>query len=56
MWSYFRLPEVKGRTYEELDLLFTNKVPARQFATTHVDAYTTSLGAEDEKTRVEQVA
>ncbi|KKY34503.1 putative mfs sugar transporter [Diaporthe ampelina] len=56
IWSYFRLPEVKGRTYEELDLLFTNKVPARHFASTHVDAYTTSSSAEDEKIRVEQVA
>ncbi|KAI5925899.1 sugar transporter-like protein [Camillea tinctor] len=39
VWSYFRLPEVKGRTYEELDILFMNKVPARQFSKTHVDAY-----------------
>ncbi|KAL2291397.1 hypothetical protein FJTKL_12803 [Diaporthe vaccinii] len=56
IWAYFRLPEVKGRTYEELDLLFSNKVPARHFATTHVDAYTTSSGIEHEKTGVEQVA
>lgn len=39
VWGYFRLPEMKGRTYEELDILFANRVPARQFATTHVDAY-----------------
>jgi SP family general alpha glucoside:H+ symporter-like MFS transporter len=38
-WSFFRLPEAKGRTYEELDLLFQKKVPARKFASTHVDPY-----------------
>ncbi|KAK8113373.1 hypothetical protein PG984_013899 [Apiospora sp. TS-2023a] len=39
LWSYFRLPEIKGRTYEEIDILFSNKVSARKFAGTHVDAY-----------------
>ncbi|KAK7967966.1 Major facilitator superfamily domain- general substrate transporter [Apiospora aurea] len=39
LWAYFRLPEIKGRTYEEIDILFTNKVSARKFAGTHVDAY-----------------
>ncbi|KAI0390012.1 sugar transporter [Xylariaceae sp. FL0594] len=41
VWSYFRLPEIKGRTYEELDMLFMQKVPARKFASTHVDPYET---------------
>jgi hypothetical protein len=31
IWSYFRVPETMGRTFEELDLLFDKKVPARQF-------------------------
>ncbi|EEY15935.1 general alpha-glucoside permease [Verticillium alfalfae VaMs.102] len=39
MWSYFRLPETQGRTYEELDLLFHERVPARKFKLTHVDPY-----------------
>ncbi|EMR72447.1 putative mfs sugar transporter protein [Eutypa lata UCREL1] len=39
IWAYFRVPEVKGRTYEELDILFANKVPARKFAKTEVDPY-----------------
>lgn len=39
LWAYFRLPEIKGRTYEEIDILFTNRVPARKFTGTHVDAY-----------------
>jgi SP family general alpha glucoside:H+ symporter-like MFS transporter len=39
IWAYFRLPEPKGRTYAELDLLFDKQVPARKFATTYVDPY-----------------
>lgn len=31
VWAYFRMPETMGRTYEELDLLFDRRVPARQF-------------------------
>lgn len=31
IWCYLRLPETKGRTYEELDILFERKVPAREF-------------------------
>ena len=38
-WSYFRLPEPKGRTYAELDVLFEHKVSARKFASTSVDAF-----------------
>jgi MFS transporter, SP family, general alpha glucoside:H+ symporter len=30
-WCHFRLPESKGRTFEELDILFERKVPPRQF-------------------------
>ena len=39
VWAFFRLPEPKGRTYEELDLLFERGIPARKFATTVVDPY-----------------
>ncbi|KAK1499406.1 general alpha-glucoside permease [Colletotrichum cuscutae] len=39
IWSYFRLPECKGRTYEELDMLFARGIPAREFSKAHVDAY-----------------
>jgi SP family general alpha glucoside:H+ symporter-like MFS transporter len=31
-WCIFRMPETKGRTYEELDILFERRVPARAFA------------------------
>jgi len=39
IWTYYRLPEPKGRTYGELDVLFEDRVPARQFATTQVDEF-----------------
>ncbi|EEQ36049.1 putative maltose permease [Clavispora lusitaniae] len=32
IWSYYRLPETKDRTYEELDIMFERNVPARKFA------------------------
>ncbi len=31
IWTFFRLPEPKGRTYGELDALFEQRVPARRF-------------------------
>lgn len=37
IWAYFRLPELKGRTYEEIDILFTKRVEARDFKKTVVD-------------------
>lgn len=36
-WSYFRLPEAKGRTYAELDILFERRLDARKFASKDVD-------------------
>ncbi|KAI0159289.1 general substrate transporter [Pestalotiopsis sp. NC0098] len=42
IWVYLRLPEPKGRTYAELDMLFEHQVPARQFAKTKIDPYATS--------------
>jgi hypothetical protein len=31
VWCWFRLPESQNRTFEELDILFQKRVPARQF-------------------------
>ncbi|KAK3679030.1 hypothetical protein LTR78_001483 [Recurvomyces mirabilis] len=31
IWSYFRVPETRGRTYEELDLMFSRGVKTRAF-------------------------
>ena len=45
VWTFFRLPEPKGRTYAELDILFDQRVPARKFATTQVDRLDTSIDA-----------
>ncbi|KAH6695460.1 general substrate transporter [Plectosphaerella plurivora] len=39
VWTFFRLPETKERTYEELDILFDAKIKARDFAKYKVDAY-----------------
>lgn len=36
VWTYFRLPEPKDRTYGELDVLFEHKVSARKFKGTQV--------------------
>lgn len=44
-WAFFRLPEPRGRTFGELDVLFEAKVPARKFRHTVVNPFT----AEDEK-------
>lgn len=38
-WTYFRLPEPKGLTYADLDVLFENKVSARDFSKVRVDPY-----------------
>jgi len=39
IYCYFRLPEPRGRTYAELDILFENRVPARLFHKTIVDPF-----------------
>lgn len=61
-WSYFRLPEPKGRTYAELDVLFERGVSARKFASTvvdrldaHVAGGDAAAGSGDEKNQALQV-
>lgn len=39
MWVYFRLPEPKGRTYAELDILFERRVTARDFSKTDTNPF-----------------
>ncbi|KAH0498667.1 hypothetical protein TgHK011_005908 [Trichoderma gracile] len=46
VYTYFRLPEPRGRTFAELDVLFEKKIPARKFASTKVDVFHESI---DEK-------
>ena len=31
VWCWFRVPEMKGRTYEELDIMFERGVKTREF-------------------------
>ncbi|KAI1015370.1 hypothetical protein LB504_010891 [Fusarium proliferatum] len=43
VWVFFRLPETKGRSYAELDVLFEQGVSARKFATTEISAFEQEL-------------
>lgn len=44
IWAFFRVPETKGRTYEELDLLFDKGVPAREFKKYQLEGAISSAG------------
>ncbi|KAK3943949.1 maltose permease [Diplogelasinospora grovesii] len=46
VWAYFRVPETKGRTYEELDILFERKVPTRQFKDYAIEGANSPAGCE----------
>ena len=35
---FFFVPELKGRSYEELDELFERRIPTRRFASTQTEA------------------
>lgn len=37
VYCFFCLPETKGRTFEELDILFERKVPSRKFKKYQID-------------------
>ncbi|KAM0327609.1 hypothetical protein ACHAQA_005902 [Verticillium albo-atrum] len=39
VWTFFRLPETKDKTFAELDILFERRIGAREFAAYKVDAY-----------------
>ncbi|RDW65139.1 hypothetical protein BP6252_10790 [Coleophoma cylindrospora] len=39
IWAFFRLPETRHRSFEELDMLFARKIPARKFKHTEAGAY-----------------
>lgn len=46
IWAYFRLPETKGRPYDELDILFAKGVSARRFKDYNIDAFDVNQNAE----------
>ncbi|KAK5080717.1 hypothetical protein LTR05_008421 [Lithohypha guttulata] len=35
--AYFQLPEMKGRSYREIDIMFRRRIPARQWKKTEID-------------------
>ena len=37
VWAYFRIPETRGRTYEELDIMFTMHLKTKEFKDYQVD-------------------
>ncbi|KAF3025466.1 hypothetical protein E8E14_002679 [Neopestalotiopsis sp. 37M] len=37
VWAFFRVPETRGRSYDELDMLFSKNIPARKFKDYQVD-------------------
>jgi len=37
IWAYFRVPETKGRTYEELDIMFSRGLKTKEFKNYRVD-------------------
>ncbi|KAJ5529577.1 hypothetical protein N7527_002970 [Penicillium freii] len=39
IYTYFRVPEPRGRSFAELDLLFERGISARKFSTTQVDVF-----------------
>lgn len=43
LWAFFRLPETRSRSNEELDVLFAQKISARKFAKTDVNAFDTQV-------------
>ncbi|CAK7206137.1 hypothetical protein SEUCBS139899_008921 [Sporothrix eucalyptigena] len=43
LWTFFRLPEPRGRTFSELDYLFERGVSARKFSSTPVDVFGNEL-------------
>ncbi|KHO00457.1 MRT, a raffinose family of oligosaccharides transporter [Metarhizium album ARSEF 1941] len=55
IWTYFRLPEPKGRTYGELDVLFENGISAREFSSTPVDRLGVRREGTSEKDTVSEV-
>jgi SP family general alpha glucoside:H+ symporter-like MFS transporter len=36
--AYYCLPEMKGRSYREIDIMFRRRIPARQFEKTVIGA------------------
>lgn len=46
VYAFFRLPEPRGRTFAELDVLFERKVNARKFEKTKIDVFQEDVSGE----------
>jgi hypothetical protein len=42
IWAFFRLPETRGLSYAEMEILFANRISARKFG--HVKVHGECLG------------
>ncbi|KAL2826104.1 general substrate transporter [Aspergillus cavernicola] len=49
VWSFFRLPEPRGRSYAELDVLFERKVRTREFPKTETGLLGGDGGVDEQK-------
>lgn len=49
IFAYFCVPEPRGRTTAEMDVLFERKVPLRHFAKTQVDLTESGIRIDEEK-------
>lgn len=47
VWTYFRLPEPKGRTYAEMDNLFERCISARKFKTTAAELFSPTITTDE---------
>ena len=45
-WAFFRLPETKNRTFAEIDIIFKNRLGARDFSSAKVDLATQTVELE----------
>ena len=54
-WAFFRLPETKGRTFAQLDVLFESGIRARDFSKTYVNIDQLSANSEVEKNCTDNV-
>lgn len=54
-WGWFRLTETKGRTFEELDIMFEARLPTRKFKSYVVDAYAEHAAIKDRVATQEEV-
>lgn len=54
VWTYFRVPEPKGRTYAEMDMLFDAQTSARKFKETSVESFGSITKLENDKVMSEK--